>query len=265
MKKTFTEIFKTKKRIFLCIAFFIIPLVDLFTVWKNSPMAHNVENISRYNIYHPAKAAFLSGASEGHVGQMLIVWLLPLFLMGICGDKYIEEGKLKYHHFIICRMDRRKYYFDLVIKSFIIGALLVFITCMINFGLSCIVFHGGTSFRDLENYVEQFQMIDRIQFKHPYVTYFIYIGIFSLIAGIYGSVCTAISIIFPLYYIAYPLAFFIWLLPLLSPYSIGPAIQPFSAETDIKAFITGITILLIMFLIIIISMTIKLRTRRDEI
>lgn len=269
MQSELYRIWKNKRVLYTALFFLMISIIDLYLGWSDSFLnpIHRGDNAINFDwVSHPAFASFLSGRSEGHIGQMLIAWLLPIYLLFVIGDSYIKEKKLGYSSFRQCRVSRKRMLKADLIVSFLIPFIIILIFLAINFLLAFIVFHGGTNFNDLQTYIgtNGLSAIDTLQLLHPYTTYFIYMIMFAVVAGLYSMVCKSITWIVPQYAFVYPFSYFVWMLFVITPYNLGPFVQPFTGELDIKrAVITAILYLSICS--IVIGYGYIKRTRYDEL
>ena len=77
----------SKSRIFIFLIF-LVPVVDILLNFQQNvvPHLHEEGDFSVF-LYHPSEAAFLSGASHGHITQMLLIWLMPIYILLIYGDR----------------------------------------------------------------------------------------------------------------------------------------------------------------------------------
>ncbi len=262
------RVWKNKRILFITLFFLFISIIDIYFVWYNSylgPVAGGT-NFKYELVPHPAFAAFLSGASEGHIGQMLIIWLLPIYLMFMMGDSYINERKYGYSSFRQSRIERNcMLKIDLII-SFLFSFVMILLILLLNFILAVIIFHGGKNFNDLQTYVgtKYIGKVDSFQLMHPYNAYFVYTLMFSIITGLFSMICRAITWLVPNYAFVYPLSFFVWMIFIISPFNLGSLVQPFTGEFDLgKSLISGM-LLLVVTITFVVSGYIK-RARYDEI
>lgn len=226
------RIFKSRKSMILMLFLILIPFMDLIQNWTSTFLDYYMnpesyaETLSRQEILHPAAAAFLSGNSGGHLAQMLQIWILPIFLLVIYCDSFIAEKKINYHYTLLTKIRKKDYLNSKFVISFFLPFTICLISLIINFVFSLLLFHGGTGFKGMENFIEP-NTFSGLTMSHPYPTYCIYIIIYCMIAGGCGCLCTGLSFLFPDYKIAYPLAFCIWYIQIMWPFSITYAMQPF--------------------------------------
>ena len=262
------KIYKSRKRIFFVVLMLLIPLVDLvmnvlsvygpYWFYRESYYGELSKNV----ILHPAMGSFLAGGSEGHIPQMLLIWMLPIYIMNIYSDMYIQESRVRYNVAVLSRLDKRKFLQKRFFVSFCIPFIISIISLTINFLLAEIVFFNGADMLGLDYYVEE-QDFFAWSVANPDLAYMGYILVYSLIAGIYGVVCTGVSFLFPNSKIAYAIVFFVWIAQIISPYSLTYAMQPF-IEYGPEYFIPAILIFVALAIVVyVISYGYKVKS--DEI
>lgn len=268
ISKELRDIVKSRKGKIVIFIIFFIPMIELvlniLSVYADywlHPEAYG-GTLDKHIIYHPSKAAFLSGTSLGHMPQMLLVWLLPLFLLLLYDDSYIRECRIGYNNIISVRTSKKSVFFSKIITGFIAGFTIIFFSMALNYLLSNLCFMGGTSFRGLETAVNPSDGILYISLQHPVITYLIYIFAFSFIAGVYSVFCVSLSFVIGSYKMLYGACVVIWFLQILSPFSITYAIQPF-IEYGLDKIIPAILILLALVLLsVIVGLYAKVKYER---
>lgn len=259
LSKELNDVIKSTKAKIIFFIIFLIPIIDLLLnvhmvysdFWLH-PEAYP-HGIPMNMVYHPSKAAFLSGSSIGHMPQMLFIWLLPLFLLLIYDDSYIKECRLGYNNIMSTRINNKKIFQTKIITGFIVGFLVVFVSLVCNFLLACICFKGGKSFSGLEILagLPDTHLILNMSLQHPIISYSIYIMAFSIIAGLYSAGCVSVSFIVKDYKLLYGICVVVWFLQILSPFSITYAMQPF-IEYGLNKIIPAMIILLGVILVTVI-------------
>ncbi|AMV59941.1 Hypothetical protein ADU71_0262 [Pediococcus damnosus] len=247
-----SKLLKNRRFIFFAILIILVPEMDLLIQLKNQ---FEVGFDTASYITNPAMASFLAGNSIGHYGQMILIWLLPVILLNLYTDQHVSEIKNGYQNATLIRESRKKVYQTKLALSAIIPGLLVFISLLLNFVIALLVWHGGKDFSGMEDELQQLKAVKSFQLlvfqmKHPYGTMVIYIFIFTIMVAIFGMVTQAIVFMFPNYYIAYPFAFLLWIVQIMSPYSSTYFMQPF-IEYGLRFIIPAIIIYLSSSLIVI--------------
>lgn len=162
---------------------------------------------------------------------------------------------------IFSRIDRRKFVEDRFKIAFLIPFLISMLSLLTNFLLAQIVFSGGRSMSGLEQIETQGFLEWSIQ--NPNLAYIGYILVYSLIAGGYGIACTGVSFLFPNNKIAYAIVFFLWIVQIISPYSLTYAMQPF-IEYGPEYFIPALVIF-VAFVVGIYGASYRYKVKFDEI
>lgn len=269
MKSELLKVIKSKKSIFFITLMFLIPFIDLISnmlnVYKNYWMYKDAYEggLSSSMILHPAMGSFLAGSSHGHIAQMLLIWILPIYLMVIYSDSYIREVQFGYNNIVFSKTDRKTMIKQKYILSFLIPFLISFVSLSVNFILAHIIFYGGTNMQQMDTYADFFQTFIRMCLNNPNKAYLLYIFVYSIISGGCGILCSGISFLIPNNKIAYPAAFFLWIIQIISPYSLTYIIQPF-----IEYGLNYIVPALVIFLMIVISILIlsyRYKVKYDEI
>ena len=232
IKSELIKILRSKRAKLFLSLIFLMPLADLainiFNIYGDYLLHKEayVTGFAKSTILHPAYASYLSGSSIGHIPQMLLIWVLPIYLMIIYSDSYIREVREGYAPTVFSRMDRKRIIKDRFKLSFILPFVASFLSLLVNFLLSHIAFWGGSSMNGLEMYIET-QDFFAWSIQNANIAYIGYVVVYSLIAGGCGVICTGISFLFPNNKIAYALVFFLWIVQIISPYSLTYAMQPF--------------------------------------
>lgn len=224
--------------------------IVLFDVWLllSEYLKHDV-------VYYPAMAAFLSGNTQGHLTQTLLLWNLPLFLLILVGDNYIEERKKGFSGILITKIGKRKYIFGKLIEGFTVSSIVMFSVLIINFVLSFIFFKNGLEDKGLHLSIDSTPINELFVFAmhHKNLAYFLFLLVATFLSGLCGMVCTAVCLVFPEKIIAYPIAFLLWFLFVIrNSGSLMDLFQPFT-EYDydylVPIFITYVSVAVIIVLI----------------
>lgn len=268
IKGELIKLVKAKKSMLFFIVMFLIPFIDLlmnvlrvYSDYWFHPEAY-FGGLPKSMILHPAMGSFLAGSSEGHIPQMLLIWMLPIYIMNIYSDIYIKESQEGYHVAVLSRMDKREFLRKRFSVSFWIPFIISMVSLSVNFLLAQIVFYKGTDMMGMDFYIEK-QDFFAWSVTNPDIAYMGYILVYSLIAGIYGIVCTGVSFLFPNNKIAYAIVFFVWIAQIISPYSLTYAMQPF-IEYGPEYFIPALLIF-VAIAIGIYVVSYRYKVKSDEI
>lgn len=262
-KAEFFKLINTKKFIFISIGLFLITFPDLIYNWWEC--VYPPHFVGWEWVTHPCKAAFLSSNSIGHLPQIVLNWLLPIILLIMGCDSSNREMRLGVRNISIIRKNRQSYLSNKFIASFFAISTVFFVICMLNWILCLIIFRNGSTFASLENQItEQDAPFLYYQFTHPFLIYFLYIIMFSIVTGLCGLMCQALASMVRDIKKVYLLAFIIWFLQLSVPPYLANALQPFT-ETPLDDTILGILrFVIIVFIISAISIIVHWK-RKDEI
>lgn len=263
IKSELFKIMKSKKSIFFIILIFLIPFIDLISnmgiyreYWTNK-YAYP-DGLASGMIMHPVVGSFLTGSGQGHISQMLLVWMMPIYLMIIYSDSYIREVRYGYNNIIFSKTDRKTIIRQKYILSFLVPFLISLVSLIVNFILAQIIFHGGT-----ENIEYLSPESVKVYLINPNITYLVYILIYSLVSGGCGILCSGISFLIPDNKIAYPSAFLLWTVQIISPYSLTYVVQPF-IEYGLNYTVPAIVIFVAVVMCILI-ISYRYKVRYDEI
>lgn len=200
---------------------------------------------------HPALMGFLSGGQTGHLPQIVIVWLLPIWCLLLCGDSYISEYRNGYLPMLYSRIDRKKIFICKIAGAFLSAAGIFGGILLLNFGMCILAFGKGIAFHGIERYAHEVSLWMEFSVKHPILVYLIYVLLFAVLCGLLCSVCVCISFYFPNYPILYSICFMIWYPQILGKYSMAIVVQPFSmAKTE--NLLTGIGIFCVLAFFVLI-------------
>lgn len=213
-------------------------------------------------IIHPACASYLSGATHGHLSQILILWLLPLYVLNIYSDKSISEYNRGYKNAVFMRTGKHKYLRTKILVSFIIPFIVMAVCLVVNFGLTQIVFYGGYGFRGAEYGVTN--TWSEFVYSYPNVTYCIYILLSSLAAGCCGVICQSLAIVFKKYSTVYVTSFFVWLILMIIKYPVIDIFQPFTSDDFKPLGMAGVILGVVTMVIIIVTIVVK-EIKKDEL
>lgn len=268
LKSELYKIIKSKRSMFFILLIFVLPCIDLIIniyyqygdFWMNKE-AYGGE-LLKGEIVAPSIASFLTGSNQGHIMQMLFAWILPMYIMLIYGQFYIEERKCGYNSIIFTKMNRVKIIKTKFLTAFLVPFTISLISLFFNFICAQLFFHGGENFNGLESLadVSKFSMF---VFSHPNFAYVGYIIVFAMITGAYGVVCTGISFLFPDYKIAYAVTFIVWIVQIIYHYSLTYAMQPF-IEYGPEYFIPSLAIYAFIVVVVIV-MASRYKVKYDEL
>jgi hypothetical protein len=213
----------------------------------------------------PSQSLFLVGNSEGHMMQILFLWFLPIYLLIMVCENYIQDVETGENKILILKLGKKKYFGSNLFISFISSFAVFFLSLLLNFIISFIINKDGT--HNPSAYISQ-QLLEvrpmlAYQLSHPVITNLVFILISSLLVGILALTITSICFIFPSRKYAYFLSFILWFLLIMGSSSILLIFQPFT-EYPFKHLLKIILQTIILFSIIICS-SYFYKVKTDEI
>lgn len=229
----------SKKTLLILILIFLFPLIDIIML---------VNNFSGNNLVSYL-AAFLAGSSEGHLSQIILIWFLPIYLLIMCGDNYIQDIKTGYRYIVITKKGRKSYYNTMLLGNMLFAFIVILVSLIVNLILTILLFKNGTFDKGLTaspTNLAEYALI------YPILTNVLYIVLFSIYASICCGFSTVICWLFPDVKYAYPICFFIWYSQILGGLtSMAMIFQPFN-EITFDGFINVITRTMLLFISIIL-------------
>lgn len=245
-----------KSRVFILVIF-LVPIWELLILIKQIIIPQwPIEWSERIRVLnHPAMASFLSGASHGHTAQMLLIWLMPIYVLLIYGDSYIQEKSCGYTGIIYSQYSRKKIIRTKFATSFLVFFGVFFMSMLLNFILANLIFMGGGRLRGFEQSLAAgvLSPFEVWSVQNPVAAYLISMVIYCVLAGCTGVMCCAVCYLFPSYKLAYPICFFIWFIQITMEPSIIYALQPFTGNTVIKVIFPLLRFFVIGLIVVLIS------------
>ncbi|WP_036067749.1 DUF2705 family protein [Listeria grandensis] len=199
--------------------------------------------------FHPAFASFLSGASQGHITQILLLWFLPIYFLLVVSDDSIMDYLTGYRNILISKVGKKKYLLEKMITSFLVGFGVMAIALTLNVIITSVVFQGGDSMRGMEEMTFDDNTLFHFGITHRYIMAIIFIFITSFYTGLVSLLGASMSLLFLNKKLAYPATFFIWFFFILQNKSIMLLFQPF-AEYGISDLLGIFIASLLTFIII---------------
>ena len=215
-------VFHSWKFYFILVLFILIVMYDTYLCYGLTFFSGPVPNKS---VWIPAAASFLSANSHGHVPQMVLKWILPMYLLVVYGDSYIRDHKYSYTQILITRTGRKEVYKAKFMTAFISGFLVFMIPLILNYIVALILFRDGT-YSPMADFINNGAIL-HFSILYPNITYMIYIVVASIIAGLCCMYGLAVSMLIPNIKYVYCIVYVIWYIFLACKYSISFVLQPF--------------------------------------
>ncbi len=236
----FYKTFKDKKRYIVMLLIVLIPMFDLaLNIYSEyAPYLQNPEcypgGLFPSEIYSPAFASFLTSANSGHIGQMLLIWLMPIYIFLLYVDGYLQEKAYHYSTIYFSKKNRRSVYRNKIFTAFSLAAGINLVSLLLNHIFANVAFNGGTNMKSMYVGMAGEGFLDWC-LANLEAGYFIYLLSYCLLVGLYAVFCMNLAFIFNDRKIVYAIGIIMWLVMIMNPYSITYAMQPF-IEYGIKYF-----------------------------
>lgn len=230
IKKELYKLIYDKRKLLIVFVFVFFICFDAWLAFRDSflyeAMRHPELEYDLSLVYEnsrqPFAAAFLSSASRGHIPQKLIIWLLPLYFLMITSDSYIQEKRTNYISIMKVRMKKKDIFIKQCLSSFLISFSISSLSLILNLIICLILFQNGERPLMVMDHI-----ISIYSSQYPYLTYFIYIIVFSLFCGLLAASSHALSYLIPLHIPLYIIIFGIWFYQIGSYNSIAFVLQPY--------------------------------------
>lgn len=264
----FYKTLKDKRRWLVVLLIILIPMIDLAMMCYGE-FADYLQYSEYYpngleprDLYAPAMGSFLSGTSMGHIGQMLLIWLMPIYIFLFYTDSYIQEKSYHYSTIYFSKTERKTVYRNKALMSFLFMAGINFVSLLLNHILAFIILHNGTNIEGMNP--------DSVKepFLHWCLTnleggYLIFLLSYCAMVGLYAVFCMNLAFIFHDRKIVYAIGIIAWIVMIMNRYSITYAMQPF-IEYGLKYFLIAWCI--VLGLVLISYCLVKLTwEKKDEI
>ena len=202
------------------------------------------------DLFHPCFASFVSASHIGRLPQILMTWVFPLYPLFAYADSFVIQKQCGYYNVLLTKMNRKSVVSSRLATAFLIPFIVVMIALVLNFAVASIVFKGGTSFAVPEEALRRGDVegLSALALLHPYSTYIIHILVFSLVIGLYGMFCAAVTFFVPKYIVLYPVIFFVWISMMNLPYMIFSVMHSFTTYNVREMIISSIYYTLLVLL-----------------
>lgn len=213
---------------------------------------------------HPAYMSMLQASTNAMI--RLNFWIIPIYVMLLYADKYMNEKKCKISNVYLTKMSKRAYFVKKCASGFLITFCAFAIPIVTNFVVNCITMRGNTGFANLDSYTEEeigFQIYYGV--RHPYSVYICFIFSACIIYGVLCIMCQSIAVLFEDNRIAYLVSFAIWMVFYTDRrFAMCYALQPF-IETGYDAALKSFLVFVTLSAVIFSAAFIKISVKKDEI
>ena len=220
----------------------LLPMIDVFYSLKDVYLGGSV--------LLPDLASFLAG-TIGHGAQTVLLWYLPVYFLIICADDCIEDHKTGCKYILISKLGKKKYLYINIIKGFVIGFTVMFVSLVFNLLIVHVLFNGGTYISAEISSSEKNHLL-----QNSLLINIIYIIFVSFMTGILSMGASALADAIHNRFLLYPIVFIFWYIASFGDRPIILAFQPFS-EYTIQDCLPMITFVLIYNLLFVLFSLIK--------
>ncbi|MGP3641300.1 hypothetical protein [Lentilactobacillus hilgardii] len=258
---------KHSKRSKITILFLFITIIvgeafswygNYYLFWDYARYKHMA--LSYKNIYHPTITTFLAGNTSGQFLQIIIIWLLPMYLLLISTHRLVDQSQAESNYVTLSRFSKINRYLETSqLTQFIVFMSLFLILFGFDFLLAELLFHNGQFFMDLENSIKYSHLLG-LELQHPNLTYLIYSVIVSAAFALFAVVVQVLVLTLKRPILIYPISLGIWFFMVAMPASSTYFIQPF-IEYDWGTYLSSLISYLLICSIIIIGGNFWLKLR----
>ncbi|OEG12890.1 hypothetical protein BCR25_05200 [Enterococcus termitis] len=248
MRYFFRRLFSDKRSCFIFLLFFMLVLLDIFLLYKS------------FGGYVPNYSTFLAGNSEGHYAQMLLLWLLPIYLIFGTSSWLLSDFNSGNVLSVTARSSRKYYWKSYNQINFLYGFCLVFITMLINYMLVSVIFIKETTVPFLiEKSVNIFDfkifLTNSIywELNYPVLSNFLHIIMVAVMAGCMSVIISTINIFTKSLYYTVFIVISIWYLLISFTPSIMVVFQPFTEYSFALKIAYFISCIVLFFICLIIQ------------
>ena len=194
------------------------------------------------------------GAS--HVLQILLIWLMPIWILLAVGDRYIEDVKLGFSSLISTRYGMGRYVRKLVATTFVTSFLLYFIPLLMNYGFALVLGWNVPKMEGIGRLHYEMLRYDQrpmaqMAWYQPGLVNIMFLFSTCFLAGFLGTVSVCISLVFPDKRVVYSFMFVFWFGQIILPKSVIDVVQPFTEwQLERLGYVYGRSLLLCLVVIV---------------
>lgn len=246
LKYELSTAFKSKRVIILFLFFILLTSYDLYENYRYNFVEYLKGVVDSKptgkDLYSPCFAGFISSSNIGHLPQILLTWMLPIYPLFLYADSFALQKQCGYYNILLLKAERKRVVFSRFATAFLVPFIIMVVVLFLNFGAANIIFQGGESFAGTERTLTEDSIMNfqRFSLLHPYIVYVIYIFVFSAVMGLYGIFCAGVTFIIPKYIVVYPVIFCVWFLMMTMPYSIFSIMQSFAGYSSSEMIVSSI-------------------------
>lgn len=247
MSYFYKRLLSDKRSCFIFLFFFSLVLLDPFLLYQS------------FGGYDPNYSTFLAGNSEGHYAQMLVLWLLPIYLIFGTSAWVLADVNSGNVLSVIGRTNRKYYWKVYNQVNFLYGFSLIFIPMILNYVFVTVIFRKETTVPFM---IEQsVKLVDFQRFfydsifwelSHPELSNILHITMVALTAGCMSVMIATINIFTKSFYYTVFIVISLWYLLISITPSIMILFQPFteySIASKMLYFISSVLLLTVCLVI----------------
>lgn len=155
---------------------------------------------------------FLSGCSHGHLAQILVLWLMPVYYQFLLGDDFYVNEKYGYKYALMSRIKPKEYLHLKLLLAFISGFFIMMLSLILNMLVVTVLFSSVCRFSNQESLLSE---------------YLIYMIVASLMSGSCALMTTCISYFFVYPKYTYSISMLIWFTLIYDRISLMYIFQPY--------------------------------------
>ena len=226
------RILHDKVKIAMIIFLIILPLADIGVIaYGELQSAEVVFPDGRFASFNA-----LCSIGTDHFLNRIYIWFLPLYLLIISGEDSLEDYDTGYKNILVTCSGKKNYVKKKAAYSFMVSAIIVFISLIINYIAVIIIFRPGGyvswTMEDVEpGYVIYYATL------YPVISNIINILLISLFAGMIGMIGNLMAVAIHNRKIVYGITFLIWFIFDGMPYGFSEVLHPFSGAPVMKWFV----------------------------
>ena len=198
---------------------------------------------------------FLTGGAS-HVLQILLIWLMPIWILLAVGDRYIEDVKLGFSSLISTRYGMGRYVRKLVATTFVTSFLLYFIPLLMNYGFALVLGWNVPKMEGIGRLHYEMLRYDQrpmaqMAWYQPGLVNIMFLLSTCFLAGVLGTVSVCISLVFADKRVVYSFMFVFWFGQIILPKSVIDVVQPFTEwQLERLGYVYGRSLLLCLVVIV---------------
>lgn len=208
----------------------------------------------------------LSSNPEGHVSAILLLWIFPLYVFFVSGERLIRERVNNTYLLEATRHSRNKQLAAKILAPALFFALVYLCTFALNALLTVLILRPDAvpfSRADAARTLEVIKPLRGIglgvwMYEHAALTYILYAFSTALILFTMTALIGALAVCFPNRKVVYPLCLIYWLIGWMTRFNLDMCVQPFT-EYGLSYMLAALAFFLIYMTVPMIILIGKVR------